>query len=151
VPFAGPEIGVLYPFLPFPLRFQGVSWKQVLTMTHNLVFSFSRAMVRQAQASAILAAAALGFLMCAATASANDLVIHLPDNPSVSRQTIEYRCDAKGSEIGVPSGPFSVEYITSGGNSLVVVPISGTGLIFSIVISGSGVRYTAQQYTWWDA
>jgi membrane-bound inhibitor of C-type lysozyme len=93
----------------------------------------------------------LALSMCASMASANDLTIHLPDNSSVSRQTVQYRCDAKGSDIGVPSGPFAVEYINAGGNSLVVVPISGKGLIFSSVISGSGVRYTARQYTWWDA
>jgi membrane-bound inhibitor of C-type lysozyme len=84
-------------------------------------------------------------------ALATDLIIHLPENTSIWRQTVRYQCDGSGSKIGVPAGPFSVEYINGGGNSLVVVPISGNGLIFSNVTSGSGARYTAQQYTWWDA
>lgn len=119
-------------------------------MTFNL-FSLFSALARHAQAQATFAATALAVSMCVSVASANDLTIHLPDNPSVSRQTVEYQCDAKGPDIGVPSGPFSVEYINVGGNSLAVVPVSGKGLVFSSVISASGVRYTAQQYTWWDA
>lgn len=119
-------------------------------MTYNL-FSFCSASVRHTRTKAILAATALAVSLCASVASANDLTIHLPDNPSVSRQTVEYQCDGKGPDIGVPSGPFSVEYIDVGGNSLAVVPVSGKGLIFSSVISASGVRYTSQQYTWWDA
>ena len=51
----------------------------------------------------------------------------------------------------MPSGTFFVEYINGGGNNLVVVPISGNALIFSSVSAGSGARYTAQQYTWWEA
>lgn len=84
-------------------------------------------------------------------ASATDLSIHLPDATAVSRKTVMYRCDASGTKIGVPAGPFQVEYINGGGNSLVVVPISRHALIFASVSSASGVRYTAQQYTWWDA
>ena len=63
--------------------------------------------------------------------SATDLTIHLPESPSISRQSVAFQCDANGSRIGVPSGPFLVEYINGGGNSLVVVPISGNALIFS--------------------
>ena len=54
-------------------------------------------------------------------------------------------------QIGVPSGKFDVEYIEGGGNSLAIVPIAGNALVFANVSSGSGARYTAQQYTWWDA
>jgi len=119
-------------------------------MNHKF-FTFFSPQARHTLAKATFAAAALALSICVPMASANDLTIHLPDNPSVSRQTVEYQCDAKGSDIGVPAGPFAVEYINAGGNSLVVVPISGKGLIFSSVISASGVRYTARQYTWWDA
>lgn len=83
--------------------------------------------------------------------SATDLTIHLPNAPSVTRQKVLYQCDAPGSQIGVPATPFPVEYITGGGNSLVIVPIAGNALIFSNVSSGSGARYTAQQYVWWEA
>jgi membrane-bound inhibitor of C-type lysozyme len=93
----------------------------------------------------------LGLLGTAGAVSATDLTIHLPDSPPITRQTVTYQCDATGTTIGVPAGQFRVEYINGGGNSLVIVPISGNSLIFSNVSSGSGARYTAQQYTWWDA
>ena len=82
---------------------------------------------------------------------ATDIVIHLPEMPTVSRQSVFYQCDSIGPKIGVPAGSFPVEYINGGGNSLVVVRILGNSLIFSNVSSGSGARYTAQQYTWWEA
>jgi len=83
--------------------------------------------------------------------SATDLTIHLPDAAPVTRQKVLYQCDATGSQIGVSASPFWVEHISGGGNSLVIVPVSGNALIFSNVFSGSGTRYTAQQYTWWEA
>jgi membrane-bound inhibitor of C-type lysozyme len=114
-------------------------------------FSFSRAMARYPKAEAACRAIVLGWIVCVCAASATDLTIHLPNNPSISRQSAKYQCDARGTTIGVPSHPFSVEYINGGGNSLVVVPISGNALIFSNVVAGSGARYTTQQYTWWEA
>jgi len=93
----------------------------------------------------------LGALHLATAASAEDLTIYLPQNASISRKTVQYRCDAKAAKIGLPSGSFSAEYINAGGNSLVVVPISGNPLIFSNVMSGSGARYAALQYIWWEA
>jgi membrane-bound inhibitor of C-type lysozyme len=62
-----------------------------------------------------------------------------------------YSCDSVASRIGLPAGRVEVEYINGGGNSLVVIPLAGNALIFSNVSSASGSRYTAQQYTWWDA
>jgi membrane-bound inhibitor of C-type lysozyme len=82
---------------------------------------------------------------------AEDITIHLPATASVSRKAVQYQCDAEGAKIGVPTGPFSVEYISASGNSLVVVPISGNPLIFASVISASGVRYVAQRFIWWEA
>ena len=46
---------------------------------------------------------------------------------------------------------FPVEYINGAGNSLAVVPIHGNSMIFANVMSGSGARYAAWQYIWWDA
>jgi membrane-bound inhibitor of C-type lysozyme len=89
--------------------------------------------------------------LSATAASPEDITIRLPPSASVSRKTVRYQCDAQGPKIGVPPGPFSVEYINGGGNSLVVVPISGKPLIFSNVISASGARYAAQQFIWWEA
>lgn len=93
----------------------------------------------------------LGLLGLVGTISATDLTIHLPAHPLLARQNVLFQCDATGPQIGVPAGPFSVEYINGGGNSLVVVPIGSNALIFSNVVAGSGARYTAQQYTWWEA
>jgi membrane-bound inhibitor of C-type lysozyme len=93
---------------------------------------------------------AIGLLLWASVGLAADVTIHLADNASISRKSVEYQCDDNGTKIGVPAGPFSVEYINGGGNSLAIVPISGHSLIFSNVIAGSGARYMAQQYTWWE-
>jgi len=84
-------------------------------------------------------------------ASATDLTIHLKGSEPVSRTTIQYQCDANGVKMGLPAGTFSVEYVNGGGNSLAIVPLGGKSLIFANVISGSGARYAALQYIWWDA
>jgi membrane-bound inhibitor of C-type lysozyme len=97
-----------------------------------------------------LAVVTLALALSATVALAADLTIHLPGNGTVSRRSVQYACDSAGSAIGVPSGPFTVEYINGGGNSLVIVPIAGNLLIFSNVIAGSGARYTARQYSWWE-
>jgi membrane-bound inhibitor of C-type lysozyme len=98
-----------------------------------------------------------GALLCAILsvwlqpALGTDFVVHLPGLPPVSREMVFYTCDSQGAKIGLPSGKFEVEYIQGGGNSLVVVPISGNAILFANVSSDSGERYTAQQYTWWQA
>lgn len=82
---------------------------------------------------------------------ASDLTIRLPNSPEITRKTITYTCDASARAIGVSTSAFAVEYINGGGNSLAIVPLSGNSLIFANVSSGSGARYVAQQYTWWEA
>jgi membrane-bound inhibitor of C-type lysozyme len=94
---------------------------------------------------------ALGLVGSAAALLATDLTIHLAGAASISRKTVQYQCDSAGTKIGVPGGPFAVEYVNGGGNSLAIVPVAGSSLIFSNVSAGSGARYTAQQYTWWEA
>lgn len=84
-------------------------------------------------------------------ASAADLTIPLAANASVSRKSVRYRCDSNAEKLGLPSGAFSVEYINGGGNSLVIVPIADQPLIFVTISFGSGARYAAQQYIWWEA
>ncbi len=95
--------------------------------------------------------ALLAFAYAAIPVLAADLIIPLPGNADISRKTIQYRCNASGTKLGLPSDVFAVEYINGGGNSLAVVPISGKPVIFVTVLSGSGARYVAQQYTWWEA
>ncbi len=91
------------------------------------------------------------FFSLAAGASAADLTIPLPGDAPVTRKSVQYQCDGNVTKLGLPAGAFSVEYINGGGNSLAVVPISGKPMIFVTVLSGSGARYVAQQYTWWEA
>jgi membrane-bound inhibitor of C-type lysozyme len=112
--------------------------------THLLSCLFRRASMRSVPMMA-------GLIATAGSAAATDLTVRLQGTPSISRQVVQYTCDASGSKIGVPESPFSAEYINAGGNSLVVVPILGKSLIFANVVSGSGARYVARQYTWWEA
>jgi membrane-bound inhibitor of C-type lysozyme len=84
-------------------------------------------------------------------AAATDLTIHLDGSEPLTRQTVQYQCNAEGVAMGLPVTSFSVEYINGAGNSLAIVPIHGTSLIFADISSGSGARYTAKQYTWWEA
>src|SRR5689334_5964629 len=93
----------------------------------------------------------LGFVICAAAAMASDLVIHLEGVQPVSHQFVQYQCDGQATKMGLPAGSFAVEYINGEGNSLAVLPIAGKSLIFANVLSGSGARYAAQQYVWWEA
>jgi membrane-bound inhibitor of C-type lysozyme len=86
-----------------------------------------------------------------ALAGATDLTIHLSGSQPVSRKTVQYQCDAEAAAIGLPATAFPVEYINCAGNSLAVFPIHGTSLIFANVMSGSGARYAAGQYIWWEA
>ncbi|MBB5340098.1 MliC family protein [Tunturiibacter gelidoferens] len=84
-------------------------------------------------------------------ARATDLTIHLSGSEPISRHMMKYRCDAQGSKMGLPAEVFSVEYINGAGNSLAIVPVSGHSLIFANVVSGSGARYAAGGFIWWDA
>ena len=93
----------------------------------------------------------LAFASAAIPALAADLTIPLPGNADMAKKTVQYRCDLGGAKLGLPADVFPVEYINGGGNSLVVVPISGKSMIFVTVLSASGARYVAQQYTWWEA
>ena len=92
-----------------------------------------------------------GVLACNALAEASDLTIHLIGSQPITRNTVTYRCDAQGVKMGLPAGAFSVEYVNGAGNSLALVPVGGNSLIFANVVSGSGARYAAGQYIWWDA
>ncbi len=115
------------------------------------LFNLREAVPPSAKIWATCLGAVIGALGLATTAPAEDITIHLPQNATVSRKTVQYRCDAQAAKVGLPSGSFRVEYINGGGNSLAVVPISGNPIVFSNVVSGSGARYAAQQFIWWDA
>jgi membrane-bound inhibitor of C-type lysozyme len=84
-------------------------------------------------------------------AGATDLTIHLSGSQSIYRKRVQYQCDAQAAATGLPATAFQVEYINGGGNSLVIVPVHGSSLIFTNVTSASGARYAAGQYIGWDA
>jgi membrane-bound inhibitor of C-type lysozyme len=92
----------------------------------------------------------LGLSLLIGPVVGGDFTIHLSGVSPVSRQVIQYQCDASGAKLGLPKGPFPIEYINGGGNSLALLPISGNTLVFVNVRSGSGARYVAQQYIWWE-
>lgn len=84
-------------------------------------------------------------------AGATDVTLHLKGSQAMSRSTVEYQCDAAGAKMGLPAGAFSVEYLNGAGNSLAILPVNGESLVFANIVSGSGARYAAKQYIWWDA
>ncbi len=97
----------------------------------------------------VLIGAALSF--SAGSAPAADLTISLTGSGTISRRVVKFQCDESAGALGLPTAVFSVEYLNGAGNHLAVLPISGRSLIFSNVISGSGARYAADRYIWWDA
>jgi membrane-bound inhibitor of C-type lysozyme len=94
---------------------------------------------------------AIAILSASALVAATDVTIHLKGSQVISRSTVQYQCDAQGEKMGLPAGTFSVEYLNGAGNSLAILPVNGATLIFANIISGSGARYAAKQYIWWDA
>jgi membrane-bound inhibitor of C-type lysozyme len=100
-----------------------------------------------------LMAAIAGVVLIAGTGVsvvAEDLSVRLP-GVDVTRIHASFECGADGVALGLPAGPFTVEYLNAGENHLAVLPIHGQALVFANVISGSGARYAAGRYIWWDA
>jgi membrane-bound inhibitor of C-type lysozyme len=95
--------------------------------------------------------AVIGVVACSTLGQATELTLHLSGSQAISRQTISYQCDVQGAAMGLPSGTFPVEYINGAGNSLAIVPVHGMSMIFANVSSGSGARYAASRFIWWDA
>lgn len=95
-------------------------------------------------AGAMLIAGAATFTL------AENLTVRLP-GMKVTRIRAHFECGTAGVALGLPSGPFTVEYLNAGENHLAVLPLHGQPLIFTNVISASGARYAAGRYIWWDA
>jgi membrane-bound inhibitor of C-type lysozyme len=92
--------------------------------------------------------AALGW---SSFARATDLTIHLNGSEPLTRKNVQYQCDAQAAAMGLPATAFPVEYINGAGNSLAIVAVHGNSMIFANINSGSGARYAAGQYIWWEA
>jgi membrane-bound inhibitor of C-type lysozyme len=95
--------------------------------------------------------AVFGTLLLSGFVAASDLTIHLNGTDPVKRVTVKYQCDAQGEKMGLPTGVFSVDYLNGAGNHLAVVPVKGNSMIFVTVPSGSGAKYAAGEFTWWEA
>lgn len=95
-------------------------------------------------------AGAILILEMGAAALAEGLTVRLP-GVKVTRIQASFDCGADGVALGLPSGPFMVEYLNAGENHLAVLPVHGKQLVFANVISASGARYAAGRYIWWDA
>jgi membrane-bound inhibitor of C-type lysozyme len=117
----------------------------------GFTFEFSRLRRQSMNAPSLKVAAGLAVLSWSVVGSASDLTIHLSGSEPISRKTVRYQCDTQGSKMGLPADVFSVEYVNGAGNSLAIVPVGGHSLIFANIMSGSGARYAALQYIWWDA
>jgi hypothetical protein len=52
-------------------------------------------------------AGGISVLSFSAFAAATDLTIHLNGSQPISRNTIQYQCDAQGAKMGLPGGRFS--------------------------------------------
>jgi len=94
---------------------------------------------------------AIGILFAGTFAGATEVTLHLKGSQAMSRFLERYECDAEGPKMGLPAGIFSVEYLNGAGNSLAILPVNGASLVFANIVSGSGARYAAKQYIWWDA
>jgi membrane-bound inhibitor of C-type lysozyme len=99
-----------------------------------------------------LAAITVAVLMLGTRASvaAEDFAVRLP-GVAVTRIHASFECGTDGVALGLPAGPFTVQYLNAGENHLAVLPVNGQALIFANVISASGARYAAGRYVWWDA
>jgi membrane-bound inhibitor of C-type lysozyme len=77
-----------------------------------------------------------------ATAASGD--IKLQTAGKFERKTVTYDCGA--------GGRLKVTYINADPNFLAILTVKGEpqDLVFASVLSGSGVRYAAGKYIWWN-
>jgi membrane-bound inhibitor of C-type lysozyme len=82
----------------------------------------------------------------AGAAVGTNLSLTLPGD--AEKKTVVYGCDSHA--------PITVTYVNAAPNFLAIVPITNDqtnkteDMIMSSVITGSGVRYEAGQYLWWN-
>jgi membrane-bound inhibitor of C-type lysozyme len=84
-----------------------------------------------------------------ATAGGGDLTLHLQEPVSIVRRYVTYQCDTPQTS-GLPHGPFEVEYVNDGVNSLAIVPIASHSVVFSVALSDAGQRFQSGAYVWQD-
>lgn len=69
--------------------------------------------------------------------------IRLGLGTDAEKRTIAYDCEGQDS--------LSVDYINAAPNFLAILPVEERTLIFTAVLSGSGVRYASGPWIWWTA
>lgn len=83
-----------------------------------------------------------GILSAPAIAAETQLQLNVDVKGDVKYVSAQYQCDPGGK-------PLEVEYVNAAPNHLALIEIDGEKLIFASTPTGSGVRYSALQYTWW--
>ncbi|HWA18049.1 MAG TPA: MliC family protein [Devosia sp.] len=95
----------------------------------------------------ILSATLSVFLVCPALAAVT-ADVGLTFSGDADKKTVTYDCESHA--------PLTVTYINAAPNYVALVPITDdetsqtSEMIFVSVITGSGVRYEAGQYVWWN-
>ena len=98
-----------------------------------------------------MAGVALGVLLGGASqVRAEELKLQLNGPGAVRQKVVQYACDASAAGLGLTAGTFPVTYVNGAGNSLAVIRVRGVDLVFANVLSGSGARYAAGPYVWWE-
>jgi membrane-bound inhibitor of C-type lysozyme len=96
--------------------------------------------------NALTIGAVAALLLCptAASAAQTSLQITLDTAGDFERRVIAYDCAAEA--------PLVVTYINAAPNFLALVPVADQTetMVFAAVVSGSGVRYAAGQWVWWN-
>jgi len=76
-------------------------------------------------------------------AATSSITITLGTMGDFDRKTVVYGCT--GDTTGL-----TVEYINAAPNYLALIPLDDTVLVFNTVLSGSGAKYAAGKYVWWN-
>ena len=88
-------------------------------------------------------ALAVSLMLASPALAAVDLNVGINLSGDVQIVTAVYGC-GEGVE------PLTVKYINAAPNFFAIVPIEGNDVVFVNVISGSGAKYVAGQYEWWN-
>jgi membrane-bound inhibitor of C-type lysozyme len=78
----------------------------------------------------------------AATATSS-LLITLNTTGDFERKTVNYGCQGDFEQL-------AVDYINAAPNYLAMIPLDGSTLLFNTVLAGSGAKYVAGKYVWWN-
>jgi membrane-bound inhibitor of C-type lysozyme len=75
--------------------------------------------------------------------SSSSLTITLNTSGDFERKTVNYGCQGDFQQL-------AVDYINAAPNYLAIIPLDGSTLLFNTVLAGSGAKYVAGKYVWWN-